>query len=337
MSESTEMPSEVKQISNFLQGRKQLKEIHLPSGVTKTIINGLMTLIPEEVRRSRILERPELLQTVFDLVQYQIRFNDRLDFEGANKTEIKNLLDETKDRERLASDKLRESIGNLADKAEADRAKALVKQLVEETEFVEKYVRSPAFELTTENALRYRRLVNAIGNSNVTAILMGKGALDDRLKPIENEEMSFGGLEKKYSWMFGNDPKNKLERAVIIMERASTVMQIIDDVHGYQIDKLLGVPSIAAAVFQSNKNQRGKKESNQLKKRFIKEAIDAGLGRIPMKGIATGFGTLQKIGAFVVRSASRRKDTSALLERFPKNLPGSAGVREKAYMTGKLK
>lgn len=338
MNESIKMPSEVKQIFNFFEGRKKLKKLPIPSGLTKTILNGLLTLIPEEIHHSKILERPKLTQVVFDLLQYQLRLNDRLDFEGANKEVLINLVEETKSKEKTSYNKLESSVKNLEEKNEAHKVMKLIDQMTLEVEFIEKHVRSESFELTVNSSLEYRRLVNAINNLTVITILFGESFFDGRLKPITKDEMSYQEIQNKYLWMFENNPRNKLERTIMIMERATTIYQIDDDKHGYQIDRLLNIPSIAAGADKEfGLYHMNEMTLSSLRKRFLKETIDMGLGILPTKGTADGFKMIQWFGEQLIRSSRRNKhllENTGLMKKISNT--SKLPLREKAFIQGKI-
>src|ERR1035437_5588556 len=101
------LPNEREQVINFARARRKLSEApYKPGYMQKGIILGLMTVLPNEVKSSGILNNPQRMAVVDAFVAYQVRANDRLDFEGAGRNDIGSIIDEAKQKEQLYRGKL---------------------------------------------------------------------------------------------------------------------------------------------------------------------------------------------------------------------------------------
>jgi len=335
MNEITELPGEIKQFNNYRIGREEIKKAGIQSPMIRSILGGLITIIPDEVHQSRILERPELSSVAGDLISFQIALNDRLDFALSSRKDINSIIEVSREKEDRARERLNLSTRILDDPAKAHWIRSAVDNLVTETEVIEKYVRENSSNLSFADAIKYRRLVNAIASCTVTGVLLGREHLAERLQTINKDNLNWDTIYRKYEWVFGNTAKNSVEKAVIVMDRVATAGQIDDDWFGRHIDDLLAIPTPALiAIREANGNEEeAKQKLYQQRKIFIDDARTQGLGMLPVKAVTVGFKEMQKANRVVTRSARKHYP---LLQRFGLTSKLKLPVRETAYVEGVL-
>ena len=289
MDVDTSFPGEKQQIENFGKNARDIFNIDTDNKFLKLALSGLSTIVPKEVNNSKILENEKLLNVGENLLSFQITLNDRIDFEYSNREDLVEFNEYFWEKEEKAIKRLDSSLQLLDDKAEAFIIRDRINTLVKETEFVEKYIREKGDNITLDDAIEYRRLVNAIAISTLTGILLGQKHLSDMYKTEYQGELSWDKIKEKYQWIFDGNAKNKVQRAVVIMDRIVTVTQIDDDWYGKDIDRLLSIPTIAlAAIRQNNGNEaKAKKELNSLRSDYMTEARKQGLAVIPTFGATT--------------------------------------------------
>ncbi len=219
MNEITELPGQIKQFNNYRFGREEIKKAGIQSPMIRSVLGGLLTIIPEEVHQSRILERPELSSVAGDLISFQIALNDRLDFALSGRQEIKGLIEKSEEKEKRAREAFDSSARILDDPAKAHWIRSVVDNLVTETEVVEKHIRENGSNLSFADAIKYRRLVNAIASCTVTGVSLGREHLAERLQTINKDDLNWDTIYHKYEWVFGETARNPVEKAVIVMDR----------------------------------------------------------------------------------------------------------------------
>lgn len=335
MNEITELPGEIKQFRNYQIGQAEIRKAEIQSPMVRSILGGLLTIIPQEVHQSRILERPELLSVAGDLISFQIALNDRLDFALSGRQDISNLIEESVDKEKRTRERLNSSTRILDDPAKAHWIRSTVDNLITETEVIEKYVRENSSTLSFADAIKYRRLVNAIASCTVTSVLLGREHLAERMQAISEDKLSWDTISRKYDWVFGDSARNPVEKAVIVMDRIATSGQIDDDWFGRHIDELLTIPSPALIAIRNNagNEEATKQKLYQERKIFIDDARKQGLGMLPVKAVTMGFKEMQKANRVVTRNARKHYP---LLEKFGLTSKLKLPARETAYVEGVL-
>lgn len=283
----SELPGEFKQIKNFLDAKKRLKDVPNRRGPQTTILLGLMTIIPEEVKSSGILENQQRLAAIGAIVNYSISLNDRLDFEGAKRTDISDLMQEAKNREVSTRAKLDAVLTNLPE-AESKQVKDSIDVAVEEIEFTEKWIREKRDNNTISfsDIDRYRNLVNAIINVATTSVIFGRENLSPQKQIVNNKNITIEDLADKYAWVMGDNPSNNVARAVMIMHNVAMAAQIVDDWSGRVIDELLNIPSYASGALRMTDNDKlaAKVILNRKRNEHKAKARALGLGTIATEG-----------------------------------------------------
>jgi hypothetical protein len=318
------LPSEFRQIGNFLNAKSKLKNVPNLRGSQTTILLGLMTIIPEEVKLSGILENPQRLAVIGAIVNYQIALNDRLDFEGAKRTDISDLMQEARNREVSARTKLDTMLINLPE-AESKQAKDGIDVAVGEIEFTEKWIREK------RDIDRYRNLVNAALNVATISVLFSREKLPLQEQIGNNENTTIEDLADKYAWVMGDNPSNNVERAVMIMHNVVMAAQIVDDWHGRNIDELLNIPSYASGALKmaDGDKKTAKAVLNRKRSEYKAKARALGLGTIATEGPIMLTSILSGAYSFLVKRAR----SSELLR---KKLNYRFALRETGFMSGKL-
>ena len=331
---ATSLPSEVGQLKNFLRAPKIMEgpeNIH--SSIVKQILRGLLSIIPEEVERSKFLESPKLQEVVSHLLQLQLALNDRLDFEGAVKPVPSELTVRAQAHERSIRKDLDQSIQCLDDPSVVLFLQKVVQSAVTETEYIEEQARKPHVLSGLEHSIEYRRSVNAVAMCAVCAAIFGKESLGDRMRLIEKSDVNDVKIQEKYAWVFGDRSETAVERAMQAMERLTTVHQIDDDWAGRHIDDRLGVPSIAIAALRDADFDEtlAKKTLDRERGNYIQQARQIGLGFLPTHAATAGLQFLQDVNGFVTRVGNRHASVLkqlGLLDPLADLLP----ARESAYI-----
>ncbi len=331
---ATSLPSEVGQLKNFLRAPKIMEGAeNIHSSIVKQILRGLLSIIPEEVERSKFLESPKLQEVVSHLLQLQLALNDRLDFEGAIKPVPSELTVRAQAHERSIRKDLDQSIQCLDDPSVVLFLQKVVQSAVTETEYIEEQARKPHVLSGLEHSIEYRRSVNAVAMCAVCAAIFGKESLGDRMRLIEKSDVNDVKIQEKYAWVFGDRSETAVERAMQAMERLTTVHQIDDDWAGRHIDDRLGVPSIAiAAMREADFDETlAKKTLDRERGNYIQQARQIGLGFLPTHAATAGLQFLQDVNGFVTRVGNRHASVLkqlGLLDPLADLLP----ARESAYI-----
>lgn len=323
---------EFKQIKNFLKARKEVAHARdKPIDLRRKILLGLMTVIPEEIKLSGILENPQRMAVALGILDYQFGLNDRIDFEGAGRTDISVLIEEARNREASAREKLNIVLLYLPE-TESVQIIDGINTAVQEIEFVEKWIREKRDNNTVgfSDVDRYRNLVNAINNVMVTSTVLGKEKLS-HTKRVVNKDTTIDEIEEKYSWVMGDNPLNNEERAVMIMHNMAMAVQIVDDWQGKHIDELLNIPSYASgALKMADGDIKAAKGIIDIKKDEYKaKARVLGLGKVAANGSFMYFANLIGAYSFLTKKA---RHVGFLRQTLNKG----ALLREASFMQGKL-
>jgi len=333
------VPSQVQQFKHFLKSFISLRGLGLNPHTLLPIITGLMIIIPDEVRNSGILENPKQIKVASKLLDFLLVMNDRLDFELSGRKDISKILYEGNKREANARKKLALSIHNLSDSEEQLKLERIINSCRTESEVVEKYVRKSSRELDFNDAIIYRRLVNAIMICVVTNVILKDDSLSKRLERLEKEDRNYEKVYKKYEWIFSDNPKSHVEKAIVVMDRMTTMAQLDDDWFGRHIDVLLYIPSPAIVALRDAVGDEEKAyiRINKTRKFFINEAKRQGLANIPIDIFAFVFRELMRFERNVTIIGKSHPKLFNILEKIPiieslTHLP----PREDAYIEGKL-
>ncbi len=343
MIEPDNFPGNIGQIKNFL---RVLPEIHDANEISKaqdevsrfqsvilsSILYGLGTLIPNEIRASGILTDPNRRKMVRDLLALQVRLNDRVDFSNAHRLEIDELTENAITKEVDAKATLNSSLKKL----NIPQLEMTINNSLKEVETVEAFIalrKGGSFH----DIEMYRNIVNAISNCAVTQAILGPSFLSDRLQPLAPDKMDWQAICEKYMWVLSAEPQNHVERAVQIMHNLGMAAQIDDDWMGRKIDRALGIESFASAAMEE------KDQNPEQAKEFLDEIKSAYLTRATKLGLnPTGKwiidGTQHKMQKFI-RWATRnaRFSNNPLVRSFlEKKVVPHLGPREIAYVDGKI-
>lgn len=330
------LPGERQQLANFARARRKLSEApYKPHLMQKGIILGLMTVLPGEIKSSGILNNPQRMAVVDALVAYQARVNDRLDFEGSGRSDIAEITKESKQVETDYRQKLEHALSGLS---EEKRGKTIeiIDSSVHEVEAVEQWIREKrdVNDLNFSNVDIYRNIVNAISNVTITAVMLGPERFSSHLDPIPADWLDVQSIIDKYAWVSGNHPATSAERAVMIMHNVAMVSQIIDDIYGDHIDKLLNIPTCfsAALAMTGGDRKTAKRFLHQEADRYKEKAHELGLGKLAIKAPMMFMSAMERVNASVTRSARSNKSLRGLMiKRYPDQY-----LREKRFIEGKL-
>jgi len=328
-----QLPNEREQLVNFTRARRALSEApYKPGYLQKGIILGLMTVLPDEVKSSGILNNPQRMAAVDAFGAYQVRANDRLDFEGAGRSDIGNIIDEARQKERLSRFKLDVVLQALP---EGDRSQVaeIIDTSLQEVEVVEKWIRekrdSKTLDFTAIDI--YRNTVNAIENTSTTAMVLGPSRLSSHTLPIPEQQRDIQSILDKYAWVLGNHPATSAERAVMIMHNLSMAAQVIDDLRGQKIDNLLDIPTYASGAKRLTGGDRKAARAilNAKIVAYKAKARELGLGKLATEGSLGIVSTFETVGALVTRKAR----SSDLMRRL---VGKHLFLRELKYVDGEL-
>ncbi len=335
-------PGELEQLLNFFEGRRLIYAARVPHSTVRPVLSGLMSIIPEQVIESRIFQNQQVLAVGKRLFTFQMALNDEIDFRSLDKQALRQAASEKVNLTRQALD---EEISLLDDPARKLAIKSLIRDYIAETELVEENVRQRAASDATfsfEDALQYRRIVNAIASCTVTAVLLGHSYFQDSpfaKMRVEKSVMSWEDVVEKYKWIFSNTPQAApVLRAVQVMDRIATAAQLDDDLHGRDIDKLLAIPSPVLVALSTLDSIDDVREMLQAKKDELRdEAKQLGLGILPTMSTTIGFKQMQRVNEFLTKKGRRWYRILAFLEnRTPLNFTRRFPPRERAYITGEL-
>jgi hypothetical protein len=186
MIERERFPNKFKQVVNFLKGHREIKkdkDTYEAGFVQKGILYGLNTLIPKTVRRSGILNDSARREMVDKLLIYQVRLNDRLDFERSRRTDMSDIVTEATEKEAEAKEQLEESLIGFD-----EGLKQIIFNMLEEVEIVENHAARRAGMMTFDEVEQYRNIVNAISNCLLTVTILGTNSLNGRLTTLSEED-----------------------------------------------------------------------------------------------------------------------------------------------------
>lgn len=332
-----EFPGRLRQIKNFLKGRSEIKHSqteYKPRAIQSGILYGLETLIPQEIKSSGILQNQDRLRMVDDLLAYQVRMNDRIDFTYSGRNDIADIKAECVNQETQAKINLDLSLGTI----NSPEIKTIILNSFKEVEVIEQYIHFKRGRLSFDEVEKYRNLVNAISNCAVTASILGpQSKLLERLKPLSSEDLTWQGIYKKYAWVFDDNSSNNVEKTIMIMHNLGMAGQIDDDWYGKHIDRTLGIDSLAnAAMEEKQQNQSQAKEFlDGIKKAYLDKTESLGLSSLGIKIIDTFQKRLQKTMSWCTRKA-RFSNNQSLSSWLKQNITSKMGVREKAFADGRL-
>lgn len=331
-----ELPSERQQVVNFARARRKLSEAsYKPHLMQKGILLGLMTVLPVEVKASGILNNPKKMAVVDALVAYQVRVNDRLDFEGSGRNDLAEITKESKQVETDYRQKLEHTLSGLSEQ-ERGKTMEIIDSSLREVEAVELWIREKRdnSDLNFSTVDIYRNIVNAISNVSITAIMLGPERFSSHLNPIPADQLNIQAVLDKYAWVFGNHPATSAEQAVMIMHNVAMVSQIIDDMYGDDIDKLLNIPTYFSAALAMTGGDRNtaKRFLNQEADRYKEKAHELGLGKLAIKAPMVFMSAMERMNMSITRRARSNKSLRGLMiKHYPNQY-----LREKRFIEGKL-
>ena len=336
MGESNEFPGKITQIQKFFKAGSEVKTASLEykaSGIQSGILYGLETLIPNEVKASGILTNPERRRMVDDLLAFQIRLNDRIDFANAHKEKTSGFTQDAILKEAKAKIKLDGSLG----KVQSPELETTIENAAAEVEVVEAYIASKKGNLAFDDIEKYRHIVNAISNCAVTRAILGPNYLADRLQTLPADKMSWQGIYEKYRWVLSSDPQNNVERTVQIMHNLGMAGQIDDDWYGRHIDQAMGIESFASAALDEKAHdpEQAKEFLDDIKRAYLAQAKRLGLNPAGAALIDALQKRMQKVMNWVTRRA-RYSENTHLKEYLKTKVAPRMGTREKAFAQGEI-
>lgn len=323
-------PGEVAQFRNFVNSRLEMKRMEQPPGKgLSVLLSGLQTIIPNEVRETGIMQNPDHLATVQNMLTYQIRINDRIDFEGVGRSDIADLIDTTRAREEEAKNKFETTLSKLPDVQRAD-IENVTQTTINEITYVENWIRQKrdAKEITFKDVDTYRQLVNAISTVGDLAAIFGSDKFPGNLihNPDTASVQNIQDVIDKYAWMFGNNPNSNLERTAMIAFHLAMDGQISDDWQDRRIDLKMHVPSYGVFAMRMHGGDRyyANKFLKNLRAQHRNQARELGLGRLPTKAVST----FLSWAMVVKRHGTNNAGKFGLMDRLP--------LRERAYAQGRF-
>lgn len=336
MGESNEFPGNITQVQNFLKATGEVKIANLEykaGGIQSGILYGLETLIPNEVKASGILTNPDRRRMVDDLLAFQVRLNDRIDFANAHRQETAEFTKDAINKEAEAKIKLDGSLS----KVQSPELETTIGNAAAEVEVVETYIASRKGNLSFDDIEKYRNIVNAISNCAVTRAILGPNYLTDRLQTLPSDKMNWQGIYEKYRWVLSSDPQNNVERTVQIMHNLGMAGQIDDDWYGRHIDQAMGIESFASAalVEKAHDPKQAKEFLNDIKSAYLAQAKRLGLNPAGAILIDEVQKRMQKVMNWVTRKARYSENTHLKKYLNTKVVP-KMGIREKAFAQGEI-
>ncbi|MDO8488426.1 MAG: hypothetical protein Q7S31_03905 [bacterium] len=336
MSESNEFPGNITQVQNFLKATGEVKIANVEykaGGIQSGILYGLETLIPNEVKASGILTDPDRRKTVDDLLAFQVRLNDRIDFANAHRQETIEFTQDAILKEADAKTKLDASLR----KVQSPELEVTIRDATAEVEAVEAYIASRKGNLSFDDIEKYRNIVNAISNCAVTRAILGPNYLADRLQTLPADKMNWQGIYDKYRWVLSSEPQNNVERTVQIMHNLGMAGQIDDDWYGRHIDQVMGIESFATASLdeKAHNPEQAKEFLDDIKSSYLTQAKRLGLnpaGAALIDGVQK---RMQKVMNWVTRKA-RYSENTHLKEYLNTKVVPKMGIREKAFARGEI-
>lgn len=336
MNESNEFPGNITQVQNFLKATGEIKTANLEykaGGFQSGILYGLETLIPNEVKTSGILTNPDRRKMVDDLLAFQIRLNDRIDFANAHRQKTAGFTQDAILKEAEAKTKLDASLN----KIQSSELVVTIRDATAEVEAVEAYIASRKGNLSFDDIEKYRNIVNAISNCAVTKAILGSNYLADRLQTLPADKMNWKGIYEKYRWVLSSDPQNNVERTVQIMHNLGMAGQIDDDWYGRHIDQAMGIEAFASAALdeKAHNPEQAKEFLDDIKSAYLAQAKRLGLNPAGAALIDEVQKRMQKIMNWITRKA-RYSENTHLKEYLNTKVVPKMGIREKAFAQGEI-
>lgn len=345
LSDRSEFPdSTLQQLSNFKLAREKLSLVDTQiSTLLKLLLLGMLTLIPDVVEESGILEDSKHLETTTSLLRYQVALNDWLDFSLSRRTDIQSALLLAANSENSA---YHEATGLLSQTCSPKQIE-LVQQSLKEITTIEVWAATKQ-DWTLAEAIEYRNLVNAVSNVLLTTVtLKFPQNLVEKLES-DSAQSSMDDIRTKYSWILQNQFENRLEQTVLIMHNLAMAGQIDDDKFGQTVDGALNLHSVALVAQQKIQDPaKIKQVLDQLKNQYLETAQKLGLSSIAVRGIDFAQSqVIQKPMAWMTHS--RESNTSiwrnGMLRRaqmgyWPFQKSGqktSVGLRERLYVAREI-
>lgn len=326
-------PEEREQLSSFFKGLRETRKLpHDPDTVQKAIIIGLMTIAPTEVRNSGILTDPHRLAAIDAITAYQVGLNDKMDFEGSNRTDIDDIVEEARQLEIMGETKLKEALAALPETTRMP-IEANLAEAIKEIEHTESWIRNKRDnnDVTFQDSEAYRNIVNAISNVAISSVLFGPEKLKDRTQPIE-EPLEIDKISDKYSWILGSNPSSEVDRVIMIMHNVGMIAQIVDDWHDRDIDTALSIPTVATTALDSANGDAS------LAKAFLWRRMDDYKGKARELGLSKiGTESVTRIvsyGKFGANFLVQRGRGSEKIRDFVNKHHGH--IREDRWMRGEL-
>lgn len=339
MDVKVERPNEVRQWVDAKKAIDTVKRIdeEKPKWLLRGSIIGLSTIVPNEVERSGILESPERRRVINVLANYQVRLNDLLDFRGAGRAGLGEIISEAATKEQEQKIELDRAINNISDGKLREKTRQLVSNSIEELVTVEEYARLNRHRMTFEQAEDYRNLVNAINETIDTALILGTEHFEGRLHTISKEHLSYKSIYEKYKWIFNGEYRNNAERALMIMHNVAMVAQIDDDWYDVNIDKLLNIPSMGIMAIEEKKEDvnKAKKFLKGIRLTYRDKAHEFGIGLVAERTFTEYIRRGKQISKFLLTNA-RYDSGSPRKALWSKLVNKYLGKREQLYITGDL-
>jgi hypothetical protein len=320
------LPGKARQIKNFAEAALELRKKNIGQ-VQQLALTGLMTLIPEEVRDTGILESPERLQLIDQLLEYLMALNDQIDLAKVveGDAEIANLTNQ-------AISGAQEGLSQAIDRLPPHQAEQLRNFLEQGLREIQFYEANTNDQLDIAQVEQYRNTINAINECLINACIFGPQHFEEKsansLSPTSLED-----IDAKYAWLKkGKIAHKKLDQALIITHQMAMATQIIDDWRGRVIDSALGIPSFASAARHQTKNDNDARKLLWKQKDIYRQnAQQLGLGNIPARGSLAAFGGLMRFQRLAIRKAQEHPNLSPsqkLLKRLK--------LREKLRVKGQI-
>lgn len=337
MNENTSFPDTWTQLVNLRVATKdtikKANEEYRPDPIQRQILYGLATLIPEDIKHSGILSNPDRRKMVDHLLSFQVRLNDKMDFENAHRQETVTMAADALQEMNRVKTNLDASLHRL----QAHELTETIRSTSEEVQIVEAYIASRKGTLSFDDIEKYRSIVNAINNCAVTQAILGPEYLADRLQSLPEDQMSWQAISEKYRWVLSLDPQNNVERAVIIMHNLAMAAQVDDDWYGRGIDRALGIESFATAALKENGNNHHKSKEllDGIRDSYKSGAKKLGFNAVGVEAIASLFKIIAFGMSWTTRQA-RHSKYPRMKNFFESKFVRKFGIREKAFGMGKI-
>lgn len=291
-----------------------------------------------QLEASNFMTSAEDKNVVNTLGKYQVTLNDLLDFEGANRPELQDILTHARSDSVKAKSNLDAAIDKITDPNKQTEIRRLIENSVTELSFAERYVRSGAFPITLDSVDQYRNVVNAINEVVDLALVLGTSDFQARLGTIPDNQLSWDALYEKYRWVFEGQFQNDSQKYTIMLHNLAMAAQLVDDWHDTDIDGLLNIPSfgaVAMKTYEGDKVMARQEVARRIRTYKNKAHSVTGLGYFSQQLFISGLNWFKSASNFAMRQA-KYGENSRIKAGFAKFVRSTLGQREQQYVTGKL-